>query len=502
MLTSLLFAGLTVAALAPQTDALHKVALPPRRTFARSTGEVNGPALLNSLQKTLNKYHSRYNAAGASANGSLQRRLHTENLLDQVEAPDFDEQYYGPMEVGYRSTEQIFTVQFDTGSSDIFIPGPQCTSDQGCPFSRKYNEGGISQNRTTSVQYGSGYIEGDDYTDSINVAGLIATNQGFISLTQTTGFNTSNSDGLLGMGFTSIAASGFTTFFENLIAQDKVGTYFEHPHLFHLLHQSLRLQTRLQSSPSPKRLPPPPRKPFTSATLTREPQDAPEFSFYLGRAASGTSRRGSLCLGCRDSTRYSGPSTLVPVTQAAYWQIALDSVNVGGIPGGAYTQGQAMIDTGTTLVLAPTAAAYAIFALIPDAFPISGAEYEDQLFFAYPCSMPASYVPAIQFAGVEFGINPLDFNFGVLTSSFARLVGNETLAARLETTRGIAGRGEGVGGVEDDDDETCVAAIVGTDVAPEENLYVVGDAFLKNWYTTFSYVDAGGGPGVSFAEAV
>ncbi len=161
-----------------------------------------------------------------------------------------------------------------------------------------------------------------------------------------------------------------------------------------------------------------------------------------------------------------------------------------------------MIDTGTTLVLAPTAAAYAIFALIPDAFPISGAEYEDQLFFAYPCSMPASYVPAIQFAGVEFGINPLDFNFGVLTSSFARLVGNETLAARLETTRGIAGRGEGVGGVEDDDDETCVAAIVGTDVAPEENLYVVGDAFLKNWYTTFSYVDAGGGPGVSFAEAV
>ncbi len=261
MLTSLLFAGLTVAALAPQTDALHKVALPPRRTFARSTGEVNGPALLNSLQKTLNKYHSRYNAAGASANGSLQRRLHTENLLDQVEAPDFDEQYYGPMEVGYRSTEQIFTVQFDTGSSDIFIPGPQCTSDQGCPFSRKYNEGGISQNRTTSVQYGSGYIEGDDYTDSINVAGLIATNQGFISLTQTTGFNTSNSDGLLGMGFTSIAASGFTTFFENLIAQDKVGTYFEHPHLFHLLHQSLRLQTRLQSSPSPKRLPPPPGNP-------------------------------------------------------------------------------------------------------------------------------------------------------------------------------------------------------------------------------------------------
>ena len=247
MLTSLIFAGLIVAAPAPQADALHKIALPHRRTFARSTGEVNGPALLSSLQKTLNKYHSRFTIPGASANASLQRRLHTENLLDQVEAPDFDEQYYGPMEVGYRSTEQIFTVQFDTGSSDIFIPGPQCTSDEGCPFSRKYNEEGTSQNRTTAVQYGSGYIEGDDYTDSINVAGLTATDQGFISLTQTTGFNTSNSDGLLGMGFTSIAASGFTTFFENLMAQDKVGTYSPRPQ-FNLLDHFSPLKTRLASS--------------------------------------------------------------------------------------------------------------------------------------------------------------------------------------------------------------------------------------------------------------
>lgn len=225
MFIFLFLASLIAAAAAPQADDLHKIALPLRRTFARSTGEVNGPALLNSLQKTLNKYHSKFDSHEAPDNVLMRRRLATENLLDQVESPNFDEQYYGPMEVGYKSTEQVFTVQFDTGSSDIFIPGPQCTSDQGCPFTRKYNQGGISQNRTTTVQYGSGYIEGDDYTDSINVAGLTATNQGFISLTQTYGFNTSNSDGLLGMAFTSIAASGFTTFFENLMAQNKVGTY-------------------------------------------------------------------------------------------------------------------------------------------------------------------------------------------------------------------------------------------------------------------------------------
>lgn len=160
-----------------------------------------------------------------------------------------------------------------------------------------------------------------------------------------------------------------------------------------------------------------------------------------------------------------------------------------------------MIDTGTTLVLAPTAAAYAIFELIPSSFPISGAEYNDQLFFAYPCSTPSSYIPAIQFGGESFGINPLDFNFGLLTSSFARLLGNETLAVRLETE--VAARmGKGKRQADGGDGENCVAAIVGTDVAPGENLYVVGDAFLKNWYTTFNYVNADGGPSVSLAEAV
>ena len=226
MLKLLLLAGLIVAAPSPRPSTLNKIPLPVGRTFARSTGEVNGPALLKSLQTTLNKYHSNITVHGASANKSLQRRLSTEHLVDQVEAPNFDEQYYGPMQVGYGSASQGFTVQFDTGSADLFIPGPQCTSEEGCPLNTKYNERGASQGQTTAVQYGSGYVEGDLYTDSINVAGLTATNQGFISLTQASGFDTSASDGLLGMGFTSLSASGYTTFFENLIAQGQVGTCF------------------------------------------------------------------------------------------------------------------------------------------------------------------------------------------------------------------------------------------------------------------------------------
>lgn len=244
------------------------------------------------------------------------------------------------------------------------------------------------------------------------------------------------------------------------------------------------------------------KPPFPLAKLTPESQAAPEFSFYLGRAASGTAHRGSLCLGCRDSSRYSGSFTQVPVTEAAYWQTALNAVNVNGDSAGAVTQGQAMIDTGTTLVLAPTAASYAIFELIPGAFALSGAEYDGQTFFAYPCSMPSNYIPAIQFAGKSFGINALDFNFGVLTSSFARLIGNETLAVRLEMKVEARAAKKRARQADDSAEESCVAAIVGTDVDPQENLYVVGDAFLKSWYTTFNYVNADGGPSVSFAAAI
>lgn len=224
MLKLLLFAGLVVAAALPQTDNLHKIALPPRRTFARSNGEVNGPALLTSLQNTLNKYHANSTVPSSSTNPTLQRRLVTEKLTDQVGGANFDEEYYGPIEVGSGSTQQMFTAQFDTGSADLFIPGPQCTSNEGCPHSTKYNQDGVSQGRTAEVEYGSGMVEGNVYTDTVNVAGLTATGQGLISLTEATGFSTSAADGILGMGFNALSSSNSTTFFENLIAQNKVGT--------------------------------------------------------------------------------------------------------------------------------------------------------------------------------------------------------------------------------------------------------------------------------------
>ena len=276
-------------------------------------------------------------------------------------------------------------------------------------------------------------VMGENYFDDVVVAGLRATHTNVISLTSASGFNTSQSNSLMGMGFSTIANSKQPTFFENLMSQGQVTN--------------------------------------------------PEFSFYLGRALSGTQGKSEMTLGGRDSSRYSGAFTTVPVTKKGYWQVAVDNAAVRGLTAGPTTKGQAAIDTGTTIILAPTAAALAIFARIPGAFPVPLASGSaSTTIFAYPCNSNPQV--SLTFAGKQFAINPLDFNLGTLTSSFASLIGSNVLSNALDRLVG--------GGL-------CAASIAGADLDPTQNFYVVGDTFLKNWYSVYNY---NGGASVQFAKAV
>lgn len=154
----------------------------------------------------------------------------------------------------------------------------------------------------------------------MTVAGLTSSNQTLISVTTAAGFEEIDADGICGMAFSSIAQDNGTTFFESLVAAGTV--------------------------------------------------DTDEFGFYLGRLASGTEDDSELTLGGRDSTKYSGEFTTVPVSSQTYWQVAVDKVTVDGTIGGLSTKGQAAIDTGTTVVLAPTTAAKQIMNKIPSTFGI------------------------------------------------------------------------------------------------------------------------------------
>lgn len=207
----------------------------------------------------------------------------------------------------------------------IRVPGQTCSRSNGCKISStKYDEGGIALGTTTALEYGSGSTEGDNWIDDVTVAGLTSSNQTFFAATNAVGFTALDASGIIGMAFSSIAQDNGTTFFENLMADGTV--------------------------------------------------DANEFGVYLGRIASGTEEDSELALGGRDSAKYTGDFVTVPVSSQTYWQVALDKVTVNGKSGGVSTPGQAAIDTGTTLMVAPTTAGKQIMAKVPNAygFPLEG----------------------------------------------------------------------------------------------------------------------------------
>ncbi|KAF2086188.1 acid protease, partial [Saccharata proteae CBS 121410] len=417
-------------------------------------GSLNGAALLRSLNHTMSKYKApnMLPSYAAISEAKLQSRQSNLMLNDQVDQGE-DELYYGDGTVG-SSEPQKFTIDFDTGSADFFIPGPNCGTDQGCSGNgNRYNQMGMDQGNTTTIMYGSGEVMGENYFDTVSVAGLTADHTNVISLTQAQGFSTSDSNSLMGMGFSTIANSMQPTFFENLISQNKVKT--------------------------------------------------DEFSFYLGRAASGTQGNSEMALGGRDTSKFSGTPVQVAVSTPGYWQVPIDAVDVKGKSAGASTKGQAAIDTGTTILLGPSVAVSNVFSKIPGAFPLPLSSGNAQMtLYAYPCG--SNPMVSLVFAGKQFAINPLDFNLGSLTSDFVTTISSastgDPLGGLMSPDGGLLGGL--LGGSGSSSTSYCVAALAGFDISPTENLYVVGDTFLKNWYSIYNYNNANGGPSVSFAKAV
>jgi hypothetical protein len=188
-------------------------------------------------------------------------------LLDEVSG-SLDVLYYGPLYVGTPS--QAFTVDFDTGSADLWLPA-NCRNCRG----RQYEAGRSSTchptNQEVSITYvgrfplgvrsifpdvflsrflfpfplsffvcferiwrqkGTGKVSGRVVNDAVFVAGLSVAGQAFISVNNKSDeFNREPNDGLIGMAFGSIAQSRQSTFFENLIKERKLAAPLFSVHL-------------------------------------------------------------------------------------------------------------------------------------------------------------------------------------------------------------------------------------------------------------------------------
>ncbi|KAL8276487.1 hypothetical protein RQP46_011088 [Phenoliferia psychrophenolica] len=201
--------------------------------------------------------------------------------------------------------------------------------------------------------------------------------------------------------------------------------------------------------------------PFFENLIKQGSLDKPLFGFYLSRQMVEGS---TLTLGAVDESHYTGSFRTTP------WQVAAEPVLVNGAPSGP-SYGAA-IDTGTTLIYVPPPVAAAIYAAIPGASPsaadsLSGGSTSGT--YQYPCD--AQFELALTFAGTEgsFGIDLRDFNIGQSSS----------------------------------DSSMCVGAIIGQafNDASGQPLAIVGDVFLKSWYSVYDYEGASGAPGVSFAAS-
>ncbi len=81
--------------------------------------------------------------------------------LVSLASPD-EMAYFGPMQVG--TPPQNFTIIFDTGSSDFWVPSVRCASQAACKGKNLYksmnSSSYVRDGRQFSIQYGTGAVSG------------------------------------------------------------------------------------------------------------------------------------------------------------------------------------------------------------------------------------------------------------------------------------------------------------------------------------------------------
>uniref|UniRef100_A0A8D0H044 Peptidase A1 domain-containing protein n=1 Tax=Sphenodon punctatus TaxID=8508 RepID=A0A8D0H044_SPHPU len=135
---------------------------------------------------------------------SNEAQLAVEPLLNSL-----DTEYYGTIYVG--TPPQKFTVVFDTGSSNLWVPSTYCSSS-ACPLPSP-SRGGAG---TIAGHYGIICLP--------QVSSLTDTNQMFAMSTSEPGFIFiySKFDGILGLGYPSYAVGGATPVFDNMMSEGLV----------------------------------------------------------------------------------------------------------------------------------------------------------------------------------------------------------------------------------------------------------------------------------------
>ncbi|KAJ2614976.1 hypothetical protein H4S08_001457 [Coemansia sp. RSA 1365] len=154
---------------------------------------------------------------------NLSEKPHLNNASVLTNVKDY--YYYGYIGVG--NPPQKFSVIFDTGSSNIWVPGEACVS-QACNEHRRFNDDSSttfqSSSQKINIQYGTGYIAGDVGIDTVQVTNsLTLYNQSFAVTSledKTFELPRSQFDGLFGLGFTGGAEGGIRSPVDTMLQEN------------------------------------------------------------------------------------------------------------------------------------------------------------------------------------------------------------------------------------------------------------------------------------------
>lgn len=261
-------------------------------------------------------------------------------------------QYYGEIAIG--TPPQTFTVVFDTGSSNLWVPSTRCSSI-ACWLHNRYDASKSSsygENGTEfAIQYGTGSLEGIISQETVTLGDLEIENQGFGESVKEPGitFALGRFDGILGLGFDTIAVQRVVPPFYSLV---------------------------------------------NSKVL-----DLPLFGVWLGKSSE---EGGEITFGAVDHDHFEGPVTWIPVTRKAYWEVSLQAVFLGDKKLNIKSD-KAAIDTGSSLFALPTAEAEAINKGIGATKGWNGQ-------YTIDCAkVPSLPTLALQFSGKKFTLTGEDY---------------------------------------------------------------------------------------------
>jgi len=174
--------------------------------------------------------------------------------------------------------------------------------------------------------------------------------------------------------------------------------------------------------------------------------EKPMFAFYLGDNADG-----ELTFGGYDEDKFVGDLEWVPLSDETYWRIDLDEIKMGDFVVG---KTDAIVDSGTSLIVGPT--------------------------------------NAIRSIANKIGASP------TITGQYT--VDCETLDSIPDITWTISGKEYTVAGKDltIQSGGMCIFAMIGMDFPKPGPAWILGDVFMRKYYTVFDY----DGARVAFAEAV